>query len=282
MFDQEILNQIRAGICAIGYVTVPAQEYKKDPLRPYFKVCGTGFLVRDNTVMTNRHVLEEIRRAQQQTGFPDNQIVCCFVFPVGSGKWSTLLIRLQFFTTFQDPDIGFVDIGRHPGEMEQCHLPPLGNLSSLVVAEAIAVWGYPYGTSMLAPQGTLRRFGPVLQQGYISAISPYDVCSPSEINELLLDVRTAGGMSGSPVFRQDGRVIGINYASWEATTSVAIPIDDARVGNWLAVHDQRRATAQTPSPQQATQVSAEDPTLTGLVLEEASPPQPSGNGGPSQ
>ena len=280
MFDQEILNQIRAGICAIGYATVPVQEYLKDPTRPYFKVYGTGFLVRDTVVMTNRNVIEEVRKAQQQTGFPDNQFLVHFVYSVQAGQWRTAFRTFQSADLFGGLDIGLVEISRQPGEMEPCRPLPLGDLSSIAVTQPIAVCGYPYGTPMLAPQGTLSRFGPVLQQGYISAISPYDVSS--RIDELLLDVRTAGGMSGSPVFRQDGRVIGILYRAWEATTSVAIPIDDARVGEWLAVYDQRRAMAQTPSPQQATQVGSEDPTLTRLVLEEASPPQLPGNGGPSQ
>jgi S1-C subfamily serine protease len=277
MIDTNILNRVRCGVCAIGYVTVNMEEYKKNPTRPYFKVCGTGFLVRDNTVMTNRHVIEEVHKAQQQTGFSNDQIRIHFVYSVQADEWKTDFRRFESLTSFKELDIALVEINRQPGEMEPCHSLPLGDLSSIAIAQPIAVWGYPYGTSMLAPQGTLRRFGPVLQQGYISAISPYD--ASSRIDELLLDVRTVGGMSGSPVFRpEDGRAIGIVYATWEAITSVAIPIDDARVAKWLAVHDEGRAKiAQSPSPQSA-QVGPGDPPLTALVHEEASVLQLPDNG----
>lgn len=43
--------------------------------------------------------------------------------------------------------------------------------------------------------------------------------------EILLDVRTAGGMSGAPIFRlETGDVTGVHYAGIEATTTFGIPV----------------------------------------------------------
>jgi S1-C subfamily serine protease len=83
------------------------------------------------------------------------------------------------------------------------------------------------------------RWGPVVQQGYISAISPFD---SSEIpEEILLDVRTAKGMSGAPVFRpHNGEVIGIHYAVIEATTAFGIPLTQGMVESGLSEYDKNR------------------------------------------
>ena len=88
---------------------------------------------------------------------------------------------------------------------------------------------------MLKKGDVTTRFGPVLQRGYISAIAPYE--GSSLITEILLDARTAGGMSGSPVFTvDDGKVIGIHNAGWEATTACAIPINKDKIENWYNFH----------------------------------------------
>ncbi len=83
------------------------------------------------------------------------------------------------------------------------------------------------------------RWGPVLQQGYISAVSPFEKANPP--NEILLDARIAGGMSGAPVFRpSDGTVIGIVYEAWEATTALALPLDTQIVQNFLQQYDSQK------------------------------------------
>jgi len=66
MIGQDILYKVRNGICAIGYLSVERSKYLQDPTFPYFKVVGTGFLVRDTTIMTNRHVPEAISDAQAE------------------------------------------------------------------------------------------------------------------------------------------------------------------------------------------------------------------------
>jgi S1-C subfamily serine protease len=122
------------------------------------------------------------------------------------------------------------------------------SLEGLRVGQPVAACGFPFGTEMMRKHGQAYRFGPVVQQGHISAISPYDGYTPTE---LLLDLRMAEGMSGSPVFLPgDGSVIGIHYEAWESITALAIPLHKSRVEVWLEEHDRARAErGAAPSPE---------------------------------
>jgi len=121
------------------------------------------------------------------------------------------------------------------------HISPLEISASpeLRVTEEVAVCGYPYGTAMLKKNAEVYRWGPVIQRGFISAISPFDTTDAPD--EILLDVRTASGMSGAPIFRPlNGEVIGIHHSGWEATTALGLPLTQDKLSAWLGWHDQNR------------------------------------------
>ena len=239
MIDSSIWNCVRSGTCAVGYLTVRPQEFLKDPARPLFSIKGTGFLVRDTTAITNRHVIEALMEEQQKTGFPDEQLYLRFVYPTTNGLQEGYCRFGRFgIVTNQELDVGFIEFKRRLGaEFDQCRPLVLGDPPSIAVGQPIAVCGYPFGSEMLKRQEKTYRFGPVLQQGYISAIAPFDTYS--RVEELLLDLRTAPGMSGSPVFLpNDGSVIGILHAGWDATTSLAVPIDAKWLRAALSLHKQ--------------------------------------------
>jgi len=246
MISTEVISQVRNGVCAVGYLTVPLTEYVRNPRSPFFQVIGTGFLVRPTTVITNRHVIEDILESQASLGFPSSQLFLSFVVPDENKDLRNTLRMIRHFAALEEtaPDIGFVDF-------EVVHEHHFKDITPLRIAtspdfratEEIAVCGYPYGTAMLKRGTKVYRWGPVIQQGSISAISPYDTSlSPDEI---LLDVRTAGGMSGAPIFRpSSGEVVGIHYAGWEATTALGLPLTQSQVAGWLAVYNkQLEATA---------------------------------------
>ena len=101
------------------------------------------------------------------------------------------------------------------------------------------MWGYPDGTALLLPsfkydpKERLSRVGPVLQQGFISGGTPFEV-EPGT-HEFLLDIRTFNGMSGSPVFNPTtGKVIGVHYKGNKSTTSVAFALSDVDIKYWLS------------------------------------------------
>jgi V8-like Glu-specific endopeptidase len=236
----ETLFELRNGVCAVGYLTVPLAEYMKDPANPYFKVVGTGFLIRPTTVLTNRHVLEGLLEAQADNGFPDTQRVLLFVCPGEEAEWQVAFSGVYGFgyPTNTKLDVALIDLAPDAAPQLEAVKPlPIREEEPITIGDPVVVSGYPYGHAMLHKNGKVYRWGPVIQRGYVSAISPYDTAKSPD--ELLLDVRIAGGMSGAPVFRPtDGTVIGILHSGWEATTALALPLSRAVIEQWLKVHEQ--------------------------------------------
>jgi hypothetical protein len=224
-------------------LSVPLEEYQRGPELPLFQVIGTGFLVRDTTVITNRHVIAALVSEQLRAGVPSSQLFLSFVVPDPVGKQLRNTVRLiRRWGVLSDAtiDVGFI-------EFAIVHLLHFAGISpldvvdtlDLRVSEEIGVYGYPYGTAMLEKGGRIYRWGPVVQQGWISGISPFETSTSPD--EILLDVRTAGGMSGSPIFRpSSGLVIGIHHSGWEATTALGQPVNRALLSQWLAEYDAQR------------------------------------------
>lgn len=238
---KKVIRRITNGVCAIGYLSVPLTEYRKDPHSPFFHVVGTGFLVRDTTAMTNRHVIEALFEYQAKFGFPSSQFFLSFVVPDGRGSFRNTVRMIRHFAALDHLDIGFVEF--HVVFEE--HFKDIGPLKiastkAFAITDEVAVCGYPYGTAMLERDHRIYRWGPVFKQGSISAVSPFD--GATDPDELLLDVRTAGGMSGAPVFRpSNAEVIAIHYAGWEATTALALPLTKPDVDTWIESYQRQLA-----------------------------------------
>lgn len=244
MLNKDIISKVTNGVCAVGYLSVPLTEYRKDSRSPFFHVVGTGFLVRPTTVITNRHVVEGLFLSQADIGFPSTQFFISFIVPDGKGSFRNTVRMIRHFGALDDPDIGFVEFHIvHEKHFEDIHPLPLAVKIDFKLTEEVAICGYPYGTAMLKRDTKIYRWGPVIQQGSISAISPFDgAVNPDEI---LLDVRTAGGMSGAPIFRpSSGEVIGIHYAGWEATTALGLPLTQTDVEKWLVLFDEQLKTVK--------------------------------------
>jgi hypothetical protein len=245
MIEKNIITQITNGVCAVGFLSVPLTEYRKDTRSPFFQVIGTGFLVRPTTVITNRHVIEGLFESQANFGFPSEQFFLSFIVPDGKGSFRNTLRMIRHFATLDSPDIGFAEFHIvYEEHFEGIHPLSLASAYNLKLTEDVAVCGYPYGTVMLKRNTRIYRWGPVIQQGSISAISPFD--GAEKPDEILLDVRTAGGMSGAPIFRPSiGEVFGIHYAGWEATTALGLPLIQSNVDKWLVLYDEKRKISET-------------------------------------
>lgn len=245
MLKKNIISKITNGVCAVGYLSVPLTQYRKDPHPPFFHVIGTGFLVRQTTAITNRHVIDSLFENQANLGFPSSQFFLSFIVPDGKGSFRNTVRMIRHFATLDSQDIGFVEFHIvHEKHFEGIHPLPLAPAIDFKLTEEVAVCGYPYGTAMLKRSTKIYRWGPVIHQGSISAISPFD--GAANPDELLLDVRTAHGMSGAPIFRpSNGEVIGILYAEWEATTALGLPMTQYAVDTWLALYDQKLKTSET-------------------------------------
>jgi len=232
ILKQDVIRTVTNGVCAVGYLSVPLTEFLKDPKSPFFHVVGTGFLVRPTTAITNRHVIDGLFESQADLGFPSSQFFLSFVVPDGKGSFHNTVRMIRHFAALDSLDIGFVEF-KIVFEEHFKNISPLkiASFKSFALTEEVAVCGYPYGTAMLKRAQNIYRWGPVFQQGRISAISPFD--GAANPDEILLDVRTAPGMSGAPIFQPNsGEVIGIHYAGWEATTALGLPLTQGEVNTW--------------------------------------------------
>ncbi len=247
MISPEVISQVRNGVCAVGYLSVPLTEYLPNLWSPLFQVIGTGFLIRPTTVITNRHVIEAVLESQANLGFPSSQLFLSFVGTDENDNLRNTVRRIRHFAALENaaPDIGFVEFAViYPHHFEGIEPLRIAKSPDYRVTEEIAVCGYPYGTEMLKRGTKVYRWGPVIQQGSISAVSPFDTSSSPD--EILLDVRTARGMSGGPIFRpSSGEVVGIHYSGREATTAFGLPLTESQVAGWLEVYDQQLGESQT-------------------------------------
>jgi len=247
MIDQGVLSRIRNAVCAVGYLTVPLKKFLEESPCPYFQVVGTGFLIREMTAITNRHVIQELLRRQANLGFPSSQFFLSFVVPADTSTVQMVVRMVREFTVLQDPqsDVGFLEFavgneGRHQEQFRNISPVGVGTCKDLKVTEEIAICGYPYGNLILQTDGgRVYRWGPVTQQGFISSLSPFD--SFLDPDMMLLDIRTAGGMSGAPVFRPStGEVVGIHHSGVEATIAMGLPLTQSKVNEWLNAYDRQR------------------------------------------
>jgi S1-C subfamily serine protease len=108
------------------------------------------------------------------------------------------------------------------------------------VGTAVSVIGFPFGAAaMVRPEAEtalrLYRVGPVLQQGFVSAIAPFD--ESYRVDRLLLDVRTTEGMSGAAVVNSEsGEVIGVHTSGYDKDPSVlafAAPLNQSVIESIL-------------------------------------------------
>jgi S1-C subfamily serine protease len=242
MIGHDVYARVRNGVCAVGFITEPLAVYRKNIDKPIFRVIGTGFLIEEQLVITNRHVIAGLMEAVIANVVPISQLFIQFVVPHPGGRLQVVPRMIRETSYLESPklDIGFI---RYKTVFEE-HFEAISPLAladkwALSVTEPLAVCGYPYGTSMLFHDDYVR-LGPVTQQGHLSAVSPFDTTTMPD--EILLDVRTAPGMSGAPIFKpEDGTVVGVHYAGMEATTAFGIPITRGSVQRAIA-ESQRHVT----------------------------------------
>jgi hypothetical protein len=189
---------------------------------PVTKVVGTGFLIAPHLVVTNRHVMNRWITEGPQAG---TRLVE-FLTPTEDGKKMLTRIVCPWFFFIDgktvgsendfDSDIAVLDLSASPvfpGWFDEIHRPvaavPVS--TELEVGAPIVTVGYPFGNDLLFPGTAQERFGPIATVGFIAAQAPYGPATIAETNYLIGDLKTAWGMSGSPVFFPNGRLLGMHW-----------------------------------------------------------------------
>lgn len=232
MIDSKVVDLVKSAVCAVGYIEVELEQFVEEPYEPNFTVYGTGFLIDETSVLTNRHVLTKMRESMTRNHVDDAKRFVQFVEKIDRG-WRSSFVHVESMHILPDPgmDIGLIRLGDEIEDMDPRPLPLLiQDLSKfeLSVGKNVGACGYAHGHELLERDGKIYRFGPVLQQGHISAMAPHD--ASGRIDEFLLDMRVTVGMSGSPVFLpESGVVIGMVYEKSEALSGFAVPLTPAAV-----------------------------------------------------
>jgi len=215
----QVLNRYRNSICYIfGIYQVGFPQQK--PIQRT-RISGTGFVVADGLIATNRHV------AEPWYGDPDTDAL------VARGATPRLEKLVAYFPGSPAPvtlaqaalssagDLPIVRMSNAPFQPQPLPLattPPNPG-------ELVAVVGYPMGVlGMMAKAPTpvyVRLASRHDDQGAASELAALSLIRPSATcghlgdvvgDKLIYDAPTAHGASGGPVFNSRGEVIGVNAA----------------------------------------------------------------------
>jgi S1-C subfamily serine protease len=215
-----VLNRYRNSICYI--FGIYQMGYPGKPPVQRTRISGSGFLVADGLIATNRHV------AEPWYGDPDSDDL------IGHGAKPKLeklvayfpgspnLVKLTPAALSSDGDLAVLRVNA-PSLRE---IPPLPLASAKPVpGDLVAVVGYPMGVLGMmakAPTPVYARLasrhddqGTAGELAALSLIRPSATCGHlGDVvgDKLIYDAPTAHGASGGPVFNSQGEVIGVNAA----------------------------------------------------------------------
>jgi S1-C subfamily serine protease len=216
----QVLNRYRNSICyifGIYQVGFPGQK----PLQRT-RISGTGFVVADGLIATNRHV------AEPWYGDPDaDDMIAKGATPklekmVAYFPGSPAPVTLTSAALSSDGDLAVMRLSK-PAPFDLQPLPLASDRPN--PGELVAVVGYPMGVlGMMAkaptPVYTRLAFrhddqGAATELAALSLIRPSATCGHlGDVvgDKLIYDAPTAHGASGGPVFNSRGEVIGVNAA----------------------------------------------------------------------
>ncbi|MBV9574788.1 MAG: trypsin-like peptidase domain-containing protein [Acidobacteriales bacterium] len=216
-----VLNHYRNSICYILGIYRVSFPGEKPSLRA--RISGTGFVVADGLLATNRHVAEPWYED------PESSLL------IKKGAAPELEKLIAFFPGLSAPVNITPAILSAQGDLAVLRIEdliavhrlrplPLAEKSS-APGELVAVVGYPMGIlGMLAksPPAVYERLafrhddqGAANELAALSLIRPSATCGhlgDVVADKLIYDAPTAHGGSGGPVFNSRGEVIGINAA----------------------------------------------------------------------
>jgi len=220
-------------------------------LERHTRVSGTGFLVADDLIATNRHVVEpwfeDADDAEQiRLGAKPKIEKLVAFFP---GMMDPLKLNNVHVSLDQDLAVAKLADGPLPDTIAPL---PLAETDS-EVGDAVIVVGYPLGIStMLAksPENLYKRLASTKDTITVAnelaanaMIRPSATCGHlSDVVEekLIYDAPTAQGGSGGPVFNSKGEVIGINSAYIEGFNGGTIGVSGQGLKPLIAQAERRK------------------------------------------
>lgn len=216
-----VLNRYRNSICYVfGVYQV---GFAHEPARLRARVSGTGFIVANGLMATNRHVSEP------WYGDPEADAL------IRRGATPSLEKLIAFFPGSPTPfELTPTVVSAH-SDLALLHVElssATRNLEALPLAkrptppgELVTVIGYPMGVAGMVAKSPTEVYERLAYRhddiGAASELAALSLIRPSATvghlgdvvgDKLIYDAPTAHGGSGGPVFNSEGQVIGINSA----------------------------------------------------------------------
>jgi len=205
------------------------------------RVSGTGFLVGNGLVATNRHVAQpwygdsEAQKLIDQGAVPVLENLVIF-FP-----GSPTPLALSPASTSKTSDLAVLRINDPQAARNVAALPLAKSAGS--PGQLVTVIGYPMGIAGMvakSPSGIYERLAyrrndisAASELAALSLIRPSTTCGHlGDVvgDKLIYDAPTAHGGSGGPVFNVKGEVIGVNSAYMDGFTggTLGVSVDSLR------------------------------------------------------
>lgn len=236
-----------------------------------FDWVGTGWLVHDDIIVTNRHVAEEFAE-HNGSGFVFKQgtggaIKACVDFLEEIDTPDELVFRLLrplYIEEHTGPDVAFFQVELMSGDAKLASSIPLAAKPG--ISQGVAVIGYPAFDSRIPDVDLMEDlYGKIynkkrLAPGAITAIKD---------GKLLHNCTTLGGNSGSCVLDlATGEAFGLHFSGRFMTTNYAVPADTVRsllakaLTSGAASRPIRRDTrVEAPRGSQETSSTVQDHTI---------------------
>ena len=223
---------------------------------------GTGWLVAENVIVTNRHVAEEFATRRGEgftfktgpTGAPMSSSVDFLEELDNPAKLVFNLVRPLHIEDSSGPDLAFFEIEMVSGDARLAK--PIDLVTEIGEIEHVATIGYPaYDSRIPEPELMERIYGKTynkkrLAPGGITRLDPVRIWH---------NCTTLGGNSGSLVFDLDkGKAVGLHFSGSFLVTNYAVRADvvKKRLADVRAGRAMRRTEAptrpQAPLAAQAT------------------------------
>jgi hypothetical protein len=234
-----VLNRYRNSIGYIYGIYQVGFPNRRPNIRA--RVSGTGFLVGEDMVATNRHVAEPWYGDSEAQNLIDEgalgTIESLVIFFPGSPTPVTIAPAYVSKTS----DLALLNLKDH----NAVHALPALPLAKSPGApgQLVTVIGYPMGIAGMvakSPSGIYERFAyrhndinAASELAALSLIRPSTTCGHlGDVvgDKLIYDAPTAHGGSGGPVFNSKGEVIGVNSAYMDGFTggTLGVSVDSLR------------------------------------------------------